>query len=123
MKAGPVLTAVVAAGAMIAVISAFAANASPYVTFEQARQTGGDRLHVVGEVVKGSINVDYLKHTMSFRLKDSDGTVMTVNHTGDMPNNLSQAPKVVAVGELKGEQFVSSDLILKCPSKYEKEEK
>ncbi|RYG48979.1 hypothetical protein EON79_02855 [bacterium] len=123
MKAGPVLTAVVAAGAMVAVISAFAANASPYVTFEQARNTGGDRLHVVGEVVKDSINMDVYKHTLSFRLKDSAGTIMTVNHRGDLPNNLSQAPKVVAVGEVKGDRFESTSLILKCPTKYESEKK
>ncbi|CAN5656962.1 hypothetical protein BH11ARM2_BH11ARM2_30210 [soil metagenome] len=119
MKVGPVLTAVVAAGAMVAVISAFAANASPYVTFKQARAAGGDRLHVIGTVDKDSIHQDVMKHTLSFRLTDDQKTTMEVVHTGDLPNNLSEAPKIVAIGGIEGDTFHSTELILKCPSKYD----
>lgn len=118
MKVGPVLTAVVAMGAMVAVISAFAANASPYVTFQQARASGGDRLHVIGTVDKDSIHQDVRKHTLTFRLKDEKGETMTVDHRGDLPSGLSEAPKVVAIGGVQEGRFVSTDLILKCPTKY-----
>lgn len=119
MNKGPVVTAVVALLAMAAVIGAFATNASPYVTIAQARQTSGDHLHLAGDLLKKTIVQDVKHQTLKFQLRDQDGAVVTVVHRGEMPANLDEANRIVAVGGMQGDQFVSHQLIVKCPSKYE----
>jgi cytochrome c-type biogenesis protein CcmE len=121
MKKGPLVTAVIAGLAMIAVIGAFASNASPYVTVAQAKSSGGDHLHLAGELLKDSIQNDFKKRTLTFRIRDEEGQVITVVHKGDMPPNLADADRVVAVGGMKDGSFASRQLIVKCPSKYEEQ--
>ena len=119
MTKGPLVTACVAVIAFGAVIAAFSANASPYVTIAQAKQSTGDRLHLAGDIIKSTVRLDMLRHTLNFDLKDSTGAVVHVVHVGDPPANLSEANKVVAIGGMKGVNFVSQQLLVKCPSKYE----
>jgi len=119
MKLGPVITAVVAVGSMLAVLSAFSSSASPYVTIKEARTTSGDRLHLAGDLVKDSTRADVMKRRLTFRLRDAAGDEVTVEHTGEMPSNLAEATKIVAVGGMKGDHFESSQLIVKCPSRYD----
>lgn len=120
---GPVVTALVASLAMAGVVGAFMSSASPYVTVAQARQRGGDRLHVAGVLVKDSCVPDMKTGHLFFRLTDSDGTTIEVEHTGTRPASLLQADKVVAIGAIRGDRFVSRDLLVKCPSKYEEKDK
>jgi cytochrome c-type biogenesis protein CcmE len=119
MKKGPVVTAIVSLLAMCGVVFAFLSNASPYVTVAQARQSSGDRLHLLGDIVKDSISTNVEERTMSFRLKDPEGSIVTVRHIGETPANMGEATRVVAVGSMHGAEFVSEQLLLKCPSKYE----
>ena len=113
------VTACVAIVAIGAVIAAFSANASPYVTIAQARHTQGDHLHLAGDVIVGSTQMDPLRGTLSFKLKDKDGNTVQVEHHGEMPNNLGEVKKVVAIGGMQSGVFVSHQLLIKCPSKYE----
>ena len=123
MKVGPVVTAIIAMLAMTGVVVAFMSNASPYVTIEQAKHSTGDRLHLAGDIQKATIKNDIARHTLSFDLKDANGQVVSVLHTGEPPSNMGQATKVVAIGKMEGDKFVSDQLLVKCPSKYEGAEK
>ena len=116
---GPLVTAVVAGLAMVGVVGAFASNASPYVTVAQARTVGGDSLHLAGTLVKGSCQRDFSSGRMTFRLKDKEGAVVEVEHHGTVPASLLEATQVVAIGAMRGPRFVSNDLLVKCPSKYD----
>ena len=118
MQKGPIITACVAAVAMVGVVSAFLSNASPYVTLAQAKKSTGDHLHLAGDLVPNSIHNDLASRHLSFQIKDSDGAVATVDYTGEKVN-LAEATKVVAIGSLQGDRFVSDKLLVKCPSKYE----
>ncbi len=122
MIKGPIVTAVVTVVAMTAVVAAFMTNASPYVTIAQARKSNGNRLHLAGDMVKGSIKSDLVNHTVSFQILDADKATITVDHHGEAVN-LAEATKVVAIGHMNGERFVSEKLLLKCPSRYESEDK
>ena len=62
-------------------------------------------------------------HVLKFKLRDQNGDVILVRHTGEMPSNLSEVKKVVAVGYIKNGVFESSKLLIKCPSKYEADRK
>lgn len=119
MMKGPVITTVVALLAMTGVVAAFLTNASPYVTVAQARESSSNRLHLLGSLEKGSIQTDFKHGAMTFRLKDPKGEICTVRHMGEPPSNLAEAKEVVAVGAMQGGEFVSEQLLLKCPSKYE----
>ncbi len=113
------MTVVIALLAFGAVLYAFSNSASPYVTAAQARTTPGDRLHIAGDIVKNSVHLDLKSHALVFDMKDSDGTLVHVIHEGEAPENLAAANKVVAIGAMKGNDFVSQQLLVKCPSKYE----
>lgn len=121
MKKGPIITAIVAVFAMAAVVTAFMSNASPYVTIAQAKTASGDRLHLAGDIIKSTVHNDLKKHELTFDIKDADGAVVTVAHVGEPPANMGDATKVVAIGKMNGDRFVSDQLLVKCPSKYESE--
>lgn len=119
MQKGPLITAIVAGLAMTGVVVAFLGSASPYVTVAQAKTTAGDRLHLMGDLVKDSAHTDFSNGTLLFQLRDPNGAVVTVRHRGERPANIAEAAKVVAIGCMHGPEFVSDKLLLKCPSKYE----
>ena len=115
---GPVVTAVVAGLAMVGVVGAFVSNASPYVTIAQAKTVGGDSLHLAGVLVKDSLSKDFTTGRTTFTLKDKTGRTIEVEHVGATPPTLLEADQVVAIGAMRGDRFVSHDLLVKCPSKY-----
>ncbi len=123
MKLGPLISGVVAATALSAVVIAFTTGASPYVTIQQAKASRGDRLHLAGDIVKSTVQNDVYTQTLTFQVIDSNGDRIKVKHKGEKPANLSEATKVVAVGKIENGEFQSSELIVKCPSKYEAEKK
>lgn len=123
MKVGPIITAVVAGLALTGVVVAFLGSASPYVTVAQAKTTDGNRLHLLGNIVKDSTRTDFKNGTLLFQLKDPEGATVTVRHRGERPANMGEATQVVAIGGMQGPEFVSEQLLLKCPSKYEGQKK
>jgi cytochrome c-type biogenesis protein CcmE len=117
---GAVVTGVVATLAMGGVLAAFIKNASPYVTVAEAKQSHADGVHLAGDLVKNSIQTDPTSGEIKFQLKDQEGQLANVVYVGSTPGNLSEATKVVAVGGMDAKNvFVSHQLLIKCPSKYE----
>jgi cytochrome c-type biogenesis protein CcmE len=117
---GAVITGVVATLAMGGVLAAFIKNASPYVTVAEAKQSHADGVHLAGDLVKNSIVTDPKSGEIKFKIKDQDGQLADVVYVGSTPGNLSEATKVVAVGGMDPNNvFVSHQLLIKCPSKYE----
>ncbi len=124
MKLGRALPYVVGAASLGAVVSAFSSGASPYVTVREARGMSGDRLHLAGDLVKGTVGGDVTRGTMEFDLKDKDGATVHVVHRGERAS-LQNATRLVAIGRIDpasgGRVFASVQLLVKCPSKYEAE--
>ncbi|MFN3269669.1 MAG: cytochrome c maturation protein CcmE, partial [Candidatus Kapaibacteriota bacterium] len=56
-----------------------------------------------------------------FYMKDKKGKVMLVRFNGPQPNNFTIAPEFVVKGTLQDTFFLASEIITKCPSKYEGE--
>jgi cytochrome c-type biogenesis protein CcmE len=121
MKKGPIFTAIFTVIALCAVVTAFVTQASPYVTIAQAKQSSDMQLHLAGDVVPDSLHNDPMKHLLTFKIKDQKGEEILVQHNGEVPAELDQVKKVVAIGGVKDGQFVSTKLLVKCPSKYEAE--
>lgn len=119
MKKAPLITAIVAILALAGVLVAFVNNASVFVTVAQAKVSSGDRLQLYGEIVKDSVTHDLTDKAILFRLKDPTGATVMVRHVGEPPENMATATHIVAVGSMKGNEFLSTQLLIKCPSKYE----
>jgi cytochrome c-type biogenesis protein CcmE len=123
VKTGPIFTVILVAVAIVGVSAAFIANASPYVTVSEARKTSATNVHLKGELDKTSVVNDIAAKKIRFRIKDIDGAMMNVVYSGPPPQDMMQATEIVAIGSVKGDEFHSDKLLIKCPSKYEGTEK
>jgi cytochrome c-type biogenesis protein CcmE len=110
MKAGVIVSCVIAIGAGIGLTTIFVNNASPYVTIKEVE--GTQKVHVVGEIVQSTLQQNTLAREVSFQLKDDTGS-MPVKYVGPPQSNLSSATKVVVIE--------ANQMLVKCPSKYESE--
>jgi cytochrome c-type biogenesis protein CcmE len=116
---GALVAVVLTLVGLTAVVFAFMSNASPYVTVAEAKARPSNNQHLSGDIVPGSVNIDYRGSKAQFQLKDAEGQLMSVTYSGSIPSNMTTATKVVAVGGYKNGVFESEKLMLKCPSKYE----
>jgi len=70
-----------------------------------------------------SYKIDEQRNLFIFFLKDNDGREMKIVYKGSMPNNFESATGVVVTGKYKNGYFHATDILTKCPSKYEQEYK
>jgi cytochrome c-type biogenesis protein CcmE len=118
-KKGAVVTGIIAVFAMMGVTVAFVSSASPYVTANEARHSTGSRLHLAGKIDTPTLVDDRLHRELRFTLIDKDGGKIQVIHTGDPISNLADAKQVVAIGHVVNGVFISEQMLVKCPTKYE----
>jgi cytochrome c-type biogenesis protein CcmE len=75
-----------------------------------------------GEWVKSkNYQLDNKKKIFSFYLKDYHGNEMKVVYNGVMPNNFESSTSVVVTGKYQDGFFYATDILTKCPSKYEEQ--
>lgn len=79
-----------------------------------------ERVSVVGKVVGPIRNRDEARRLgLRFRLRDVEGsTTVPVVYRGSVPDPFRLGRSVIVEGRLRGEVFVATRLITKCPSKY-----
>lgn len=79
-------------------------------------------VRATGEWVKSkSYQLDNEKKIFSFYMKDYKGNEMRVIYNGVMPNNFESSTSVVVTGKYHDGYFYASDILTKCPSKYEEQ--
>jgi len=66
-------------------------------------------------------NIDQNNNIFSFYMKDENGKEMKVMYKGTIPNNFESATSVVVTGKYKDNYFHATDILTKCPSKYEEQ--
>lgn len=130
MKKSHVLIIAVIAVA-IAIIITTAGDASTYANFETAHQMAlagnAKSIHVVGELKKDEQgNVVGIRPgddmvSFSFLMVDENGQEQKVFYSQPMPADFTKSEKVVVVGAYEGETFVASQILMKCPSKYQEQ--
>ncbi len=128
MKKSHILIIVIIAVA-IGIIISTAGDASQYVGFEEAMDmslTGSKKdIHVVGELKKDGqgqvigIEEGADKVSFTFIMIDAQGKEQQVFYNKPMPADLIRSEKVVVIGSYDGDVFRASNILLKCPSKYE----
>lgn len=97
---------------------------SPYVSFSHAESHPGKYVQIIGSRVKNG-EVKHDEKGFSFSMKDDSGKELNVYHAGVKPVNFEHTEQVVALGKYSAETatFTADKILVKCPSKYEKEKK
>ena len=110
--------------AAIALLTTAADDMSTYATFAQASHSGG-RVKIAGQLSKDKeMYYDPAEdpNYFSFYIKDTEGEERKVVLLSEKPQDFELSEQVVLTGQMKGEEFVATDLLMKCPSKYKDEE-
>ena len=109
---------VIVAGIILGAVNFFESNVD-YGDFADARRIQ-KKIQVKGEWVKereSSFNSEKVQFT--FYLKDDSGEITKVVLDGPKPNNFDIATSVVIKGKYVNDYFHATDVLTKCPSKYE----
>ena len=104
----------------IAVIICTYSSSSTYGSFSEAKKTTSE-LHVVGHLDKGKeLYYDATKDAnyFSFFVKDNKGQECKVVFVGTKPQDFERSEQIVLTGQMVGNEFHASDILMKCPSKY-----
>ena len=112
-------TALVVLFVAIAIVSLVQTDIE-YSDFNLAAQKVNKKVQVKGQWVrqKGS-EYSSEKHEFTFFMKDENGKEAKVILKGGKPNNFELASHVVVTGKFEDEVFYASNILTKCPSKYE----
>jgi len=95
-----------------------------YVNFEQAAIDGGS-VKVIGDLVKDKpIYYNELENPnyFSFYMLDKDSMERKVILNQGKPQDFELSEQIVLTGQMVKDEFIASDMLLKCPSKYKDEE-
>lgn len=95
-----------------------------YRSFAEA-STMDVSVKLVGTLVKDKpMDYDPLTNPdlFSFYLKDDQGTERRVNLAQAKPQDFEMSESIVLTGKMIGEEFLATDIQMKCPSKYKDEE-
>ncbi|ANQ49794.1 cytochrome c maturation protein CcmE [Flammeovirga yaeyamensis] len=122
---------------MISILVVTAGDASQYVDFTTAQEIAADgnenKVHVIGELQKDKsgnvigIQYDPMKDAnyLAFNLVDEQNVMRRVvcySPPASM-KDFEKSEKVVVIGRTKNEQeFLASEILMKCPSKYEEKQ-
>ena len=123
MKKSHIIAIIVVAAAIGILISA-SSDVTTYANFAQAAQSG-DKVKLVGQLVKDrpvDYNPEKDPNYLSFWLKDDAGQVRKVVLRAGKPQDFERSEQVVLTGQMAGDDFEASDMLLKCPSKYKDQE-
>ncbi|MFM7773387.1 MAG: cytochrome c maturation protein CcmE [Candidatus Kapaibacterium sp.] len=67
----------------------------------------------------GELSHDSEKNIFRFVMTDDESRDVNVEYAGSKPNNFELAESIVVKGKMENGIFIASDILTKCPSKYE----
>ena len=118
------LIAIILVAAAIGILISASSDVTTYANFAQATQSG-DKVKLVGQLVKDQpveYNPEVDANYLSFWLKDDVGQVRQVVLRAGKPQDFERSEQIVLTGQMAGDRFEASDMLLKCPSKYNDQE-
>ncbi len=99
----------------------FADSVTPYVGIAEAQKSTGN-VQVKGLLAKNAPAPHMEGDVFVFTLQDEEtGETMLIHYHGSKPDQFDQAYHIVAIGKYQDTAFESDKLLIKCPSKYEKQ--
>ncbi len=104
---------------VIVALFSFNSSSIEYSNFGPAK-TSGKKVQVIGQCIKEKQSVyNSQANQFTFYMKDKENKEAKVVYNGSKPNNFDMAVYFVVTGKFQGNDFVASDILTKCPSKYE----
>lgn len=119
MKKSSILGLIVIAIAIAVIICTYS-NTSTYGSFNDARKTTSE-LHIIGHLDKQKelyYNAVKDANYFSFFVKDNKGQECKVVFIGTKPEDFEKSEQIVLTGQMIGNEFHASKILMKCPSKY-----
>ncbi|WDF69507.1 cytochrome c maturation protein CcmE [Sphingobacterium oryzagri] len=123
MKKSSIILIVIIAVA-IAMILVIYTDSSTYSTFTEAKEKKTE-LYVVGVLNKQkALHYDPVKDAnhFSFFMYDNDSVECEVVFNGSKPQDIERSEQIVLTGKMDGKIFHASKILMKCPSKYNKDQ-
>jgi cytochrome c-type biogenesis protein CcmE len=96
-------------------------NTSTYASFEEATNNPDNEFHIVGKLDKEKETVYNPKENpnlFTFYMKDNKGTESKVVLHKNKPQDFERSEQIVLIGKMQGNEFHASEILMKCPSKY-----
>ncbi len=103
-------------------LGAFKDSLNPYVTFAEARSSGGNTVQVSGDLPESKLywySDDEARNFHFYMVEAETGDSLEVVLAGVKPSTFEEATGVVAIGTFDGSLFQAKQILTKCPSKYE----
>lgn len=120
MKRIHIIGIVIIAVALAAIVGTIS-NSSTYAPFSTAQSNEGKTFHVVGKLNREKefiYNPEQNANLFGFYLVDNEGKEMKVLYNGTKPQDFEKSEQVVIIGKVDGSEFHASNILMKCPSKY-----
>ncbi len=117
------LIAIIMIAVAIGIFTMSAGDMSTYSSFADA--TNGGKVKIAGQLSKDKemyYKPEEDPNYFSFYISDSEGVEKKVILLAEKPQDFELSEQIVITGKMKGDEFIASDLLMKCPSKYKDEE-
>ena len=118
------IVALIMIAAAIAMLMSAADDMSTYSSFQDAIETG-NKVKIAGQLSKDKemyYKPEEDPNYFTFYITDTDGAERKVVLHGAKPQDFEMSEQIVVTGRIAGDDFIASDLLMKCPSKYKDEE-
>lgn len=115
------IIAIVIIAAAIGVITTSLSNASTYGNFAEAFENPNSKIQIVGYFNKEKELVyepEIDPNLMSFYMTDKEGKECKVVLNQSKPQDFERSEEIVLKGKVVGDEFHATDMLMKCPSKY-----
>ena len=117
----------IAIGIIILAIGILLTASNDIATYSNFREAidSGKKVKIAGQLIKEKeMFYDPQKdpNYFSFHLRDIEGTEKKVVLVGAKPQDFELSEQLVLTGKMNGEDFLATDMLMKCPSKYKDEE-
>ncbi len=126
MKIATIVTLLVISIAMGFTLWAFSSSMTPYVNIQTALKSAGD-VQVRGKILHNTVQWNSQLKALTFTLLDPHNQSIEVVYKGPKPESFDTAPETAVTGSiqnLNGKRvFVSTSMVVKCPSKYDDSKK
>ncbi|MDD3876867.1 MAG: cytochrome c maturation protein CcmE [Bacteroidales bacterium] len=108
----------------LAIIISTLSDVSSYAGFKEASKTPGKQFNIIGKLnLEKPIEQKIVDggQQLSFFMFDNKNEESQVFFYGDKPQDFEKSEQVVLMGSMEGTVFVATNILLKCPSKYDQE--
>ena len=117
------IIAIIVIAAAVGLLMSISKDVSSYSSFAEAQE--GQRVKITGTLAKDkSMEYDPVKdpNRFSFYLKDKQGEERKVVLLSEKPQEFERSEQLVLTGQMNNGEFIATEMLMKCPSKYKDEE-